>query len=235
MSEQISARGIEFEQNYNRSEHHETATGITRDVLALADTAMRFSYVERVPRYTPETRENDAEHSFMLGLVAQEIAVSYFPELDSGLVARFALVHDLLELHTGDVATFAISDGALQDKCSNEKSALEAVCSELPPKTALLLRVYEEQELPEARFVRFIDKLLPVAVDILGPGSQVMHEDYDTLTRQDLVLAENSLRSRFEKMFPEFHFTPIHIARNGLARKFEEVFQPASSVQEVLF
>ncbi len=235
MSEQDCPHSAEFDQKYRLESAHETAGKIERDVMLLAHTAIRFAAVERVPRYTSETRENDAEHSFMLGLVAQEIATTYFPELDAGLVSQFSIVHDLIELQTGDVATFSLSKDQMSQKVTNEKNALDAVCSQLPRHTALLLRVYEEQELPEARFVRFIDKLLPVLVDIFGPGSQVMHEDYKTYSHESLEIAETALRKRFESMFPEPTLAPIHMARNALARKFSEIFIPQQQLQDALF
>lgn len=235
VNEQDRPYSAEFDQKYRAETAHEIAGRIERDCLVLADAAIRFAAVERVPRYTPEKRENDAEHSYMLGLVAQEIATVYFPELDAGLVAQFSLVHDLIELKTGDVATFSLSDENLHAKATAEAAALDELCNHLPKHTALLVRVYEEQAIAETRFVRFVDKLLPVLVDILGPGSQVMHEDYATFEHEQLEVAERALSQRFESMFPEPELAPIHLARNGLARKFSELFQPLPRLQDVLF
>ncbi len=235
MSVQHSPHSAEFDQIYRHETAHETAFKIERDAINLADVAMRFAAIDRIPRYSAETRENDAEHSFMLGLVAQEVATAYFPELDSGLVARFALVHDLVELEVGDVATFAITASELRDKRVAEYTALEALCERLPKHTALLLRAYEEQDIPEARFVRFVDKMMPVLVDILGHGCQVMHEDYATFTHEQLSEAQDALKTRFEQMFPEPELASIHLARNGLARRFRECFTPLVEEQDTLF
>src|SRR6187402_153736 len=75
--------------------------------LELGALAMKFSRVERMPRYDEKTRENDAEHSFMLALVATELSEHLYPgKLNLGLVSQYAMVHDLIEVKTGDVATF---------------------------------------------------------------------------------------------------------------------------------
>lgn len=75
--------------------------------LELGKIAINFAGVDRVPRYNDERRENDAEHSFMLALIAGELAQTLYPAtLDAGLVSQYAIVHDLIELETGDVATF---------------------------------------------------------------------------------------------------------------------------------
>lgn len=235
MSEQISPHGVEFDQKFRMETAPETAGRIQRDAERLAQVAIQFAAIERVPRYTTEKRENDAEHSFMLGLVAQEIAATYFPELDTGLVAQFCTIHDLPELRTGDIATFALDAQSLANKQAAERAILDELCNTLPKHTALLLRVYEEQVLPEARLVRLLDKLLPKLVDIIGPGSQVMHEDYATYSQEQLERADKAMGERFKSMFPEPELIPIHLARNGLARKFSEVFTPLSQLQDALF
>ncbi len=234
MSEQIRAHTAGFEQYYPTHTVEDIVAGLHHISLNLGDIAMRFAAVERVPRYTAETRENDAEHSYMLALVATEIAAEYFPHLDNGLITQFSIVHDLLELETesGDVATFGISDEQLAAKAAAEHAVLDRLLSRLPRKTGLLLQAYEEQDLPEARFVRLIDKFMPLIVDILGPGSQVMHEDYATYSLEQLVSTQTKMKNRFEAMFPEEMMRPLHIARNSLARQFEDVFVPARYVQD---
>lgn len=201
---------------------------IAKIAMKLGDVAMRFAQIERVPRYTSDTRENDAEHSFMLALTASEIASQHFPLLDSGLVTLFSLVHDLVELETSDVATFDIDDTALSQKESAEHDALPAVIEQLPSYCGSLLLRYEAQVEPEARFVRLLDKITPIVVDILGPGNQVMNEDYDVVSSDQLDCAENTLRTRFATMFPEDELAPLHAARKILADYFS--FQFAQQV-----
>ncbi len=235
MSEQYRASVLSFDYNSPANELAPRASSIADDVLKLTSIAIRFALIERVPRYTPETRENDAEHSYMLGLVCQEIASQYFPDLDAGLVVQMALVHDLLELKTGDIATFQLTKEELLEKEEAEQAALDTLCSELPLFTAELLREYESQTLPEARFVRFMDKHLPVAVNIHGTGTQVMREDYATFTTEQLIIAENALKVRFLKMFPDEELEALHEARDLLANLFSESFVSADCLQDTLF
>jgi 5'-deoxynucleotidase YfbR-like HD superfamily hydrolase len=200
------------------------AQAIADIALHLGQTAMHFAQIERVPRYDEVSRENDAEHSFMLSLVASEIAAQYYPELDTGLVSQFCTVHDLVELETGDVATFDLTDNELASKATDEHHALEKLCTRLPFHTASLLRRYEAQQEPEARLVRMIDKVLPVVVDIVGPGRKVMVEDYGVHTVDQLNAAESKLRQRFAHMFPEPQADQLRAARDILADKFAEQF-----------
>ncbi len=188
--------------------------------MTLGDVAMKFASVERVPRYTPERRENNAEHSFMLGLIATELATTYLPDLDSGDVTQFALVHDLVELVTGDIPTYDLSPEGLQNKACAEHKALETLSKVLPPATYALVVRYETQIEPEARFVRLVDKLMPIIVDLLGPGEQIMREDYGVVSKLVLDMNESRADNRFMAMFPEPELNTVHAARRLLAEQF---------------
>lgn len=182
--------------------------------LQLGSLAIEFSRVERVPRYDEESRESDVEHSFMLALVASELARSLYPgQLDVGLVSQYAVVHDLIEIMTGDKATFHYSAEDMAQKEIDEHAALNALLERLPPHTRQLLADYELQLDPEARFVKAVDKLLPVVVDILGPGQKVMNEDYDVHTTDQLIASHQKLHGRIAEKFKEF---PEVVSAHGL-------------------
>jgi len=177
----------------------------TKDFLmTLGRIAEGISEINRVPRYSDGNRENDAEHSFHLALSATEVAAEYYPELDIGLVSQFSLVHDLPELYTGDVSTYKISEKDRSSKESAEKIATERLLKELPVYTSSLLRRYEKQLEPEARFVRLIDKLMPGVMNIMAGDASTIKEDFDI---KDLDSFNESLKisnARIHKMFPEF-------------------------------
>lgn len=188
--------------------------------LDVGTLAMRFSHIERVPRYDDGRRENDAEHSFMLAMVAPEIATALRLPLDVALVHQFATVHDLIELKTGDVATFTLTDAELADKEAAEHRALAELAAELPLYNRGLLLAYEAQAVPEARFVRAVDKLLPLIVDIAGDGRRVMEEDYDLQDVGDLWLSHYYARYRMRERFGA-EFPAIAEAYSGLCAVFE--------------
>jgi len=193
-------------------------------ILTLGKLAMEFARVERVPRYDPESRENDAEHSFMLALVATEIARQYFPELDAGLVTQFSIVHDLVELETNDVATFILDDASLAVKEAAEMAALDRLAAKLPPHTRELLLRYEEQIEIEARLVRLLDKKLPLVSNIYGPGRKVMIEDYGIETPEALAANEQRFSERLKTRFPESRLALLHHVRAVLAAEFSAMF-----------
>lgn len=185
-------------------------------LLSLGDITVRLSEIERAPRYMDGDRETDVEHSFHLALSAAELAASYYPELDVGLVSQFSLVHDLPEIYAGDVWTFDISNENLIKKIAAEKEASERLAKELPPYTAHLLVRYEEQFEPEARFVRFVDKLLPSVINVIASETNTFKEDHGINTPEELNQKENERTARLQQMFPEFPF--IYLVYELLAK-----------------
>lgn len=142
------------------------ANGIANLAISISQLTDDFAGIERIPRYSGGARENDVEHSFMLAIAAPEIATQLGLDLDIDKVRRFSLVHDLLEVKVGDVATFDLSPQQLAEKERREHLAQKELLQELPSGIAEDLEVYEQQDTREAVFVRMVDKLLPLAVDI---------------------------------------------------------------------
>jgi len=183
-------------------------------LLQLGKLTVDFAQVERVPHYGPDRPESDVEHSYHLAISAIEIAADFHPELDTGLVAQFSLVHDLPEVHVGDVPTFDISDEDRAKKEADEKLATERLLRELPPHLADLLERYEKQIEPEARFVRFIDKLLPSVIHSTVPdvNRAIFKQRYGMHTLKDIEAGDAARIAYLQNLFPEFDF--IHIVRS---------------------
>lgn len=211
----------------------EQTQDVSEIALKLGKVAMDFAQVKRVPRYANGERESDVEHSYMLGLVACELAHTLELDLNVGLISQFALVHDLIELKTGDVNTFNMSSEQLQQKQFLEKQALHQLMQELPPYMARLVERYEHQLEPEARFVKAVDKILPFIVDIHGDGVRVMQEDNGIESKQEfmecLASLHESLAERFGSEFPDIVQT-----HHALGQRFSAQM-PEQPAQDYLF
>jgi putative hydrolase of HD superfamily len=110
-------------------------------------------------------RENDAEHSWHLAVMAVLLAeYAAEPALDLLRVVKMVLVHDLVEIDAGD--TFVYDDTASANKREREQKAAERVFRILPPDQAdEVRRLWEEFEVrrtPEARFAAALDRLQPI-------------------------------------------------------------------------
>ncbi len=163
----------------------------------------------------------------MLSLVAVELANQYFPNLDTGLIAQFSTVHDLIELETRDIPTYTLDAAGLSAKETAEAQSLATLARKLPPHTRSLLIRYEAQTEPEARFVRLVDKILPVIVDIAGAGYKIMVEDYGITTTSVLEEVERRLSTRLRQQFPEPELHFLHLVRDLLATDFTTSYTTA--------
>ncbi len=147
-------------------------------VVHIAGLSLEFGRVNRIT-YHPDgaTPESDTDHTVMLGLIACAFAAKY-PQmgLDVGLVAQYALVHDLPEVYAGDTPTLrALNEDAAQAKADREAAALDRITAETValPWLAATIHTYEDRQAPEARYVKAMDKVLPKLTHILNGGVSI--------------------------------------------------------------
>lgn len=136
-----------------------------------AGLALAFGRVDRVTLHEDGERfETDTDHTVMLALVACDFA-EYLPcDLDLGLVAQMALVHDLVEAYAGDTPTLVISDAARESKERREHDAVIQLLQDFGPGSWLgrTIVLYERLNTPEARYVKVLDKVMPKLTHLLN-------------------------------------------------------------------
>lgn len=128
-----------------------------------------FAKVQRVPHLADNGQpENDVEHSFGLALTCWYLQPKIAPNLDLLKILQHALAHDLVELHAGDTFIFDEENWATKDE--RERAALERITHDWPdfPELAEHARNYMDKVDDEAKFVKAVDKLLPVIMVELG-------------------------------------------------------------------
>ncbi|MBD2464563.1 HD domain-containing protein [Oscillatoria sp. FACHB-1407] len=109
-------------------------------------------------------RENSAEHSWHLAMMAMLLA-EYAPEPVEVLrVMKMLLIHDLVEIDAGD--TFCYDVQGNLDKAEREQQAADRLFGLLPPEQGVELRSlweeFEAQTTVEARFAAALDRLQPL-------------------------------------------------------------------------
>jgi 5'-deoxynucleotidase YfbR-like HD superfamily hydrolase len=144
------------------------------DLLKLTREVVHpFYQVQRaVPlRFAQGRFENDAEHSWSLALVACALAPHIDSALDLGKIAQFATVHDLVEIHAGDTSNFD-DEGYKATKDERERAALHRLEQELVafPWVCQTIETYESQQSEEAKFVKSVDKIIPLLFDVVEEG-----------------------------------------------------------------
>lgn len=124
-------------------------------------------------------RENSAEHSWHLALMALVLADHAAPEIDPLRVVTMVVLHDLVEVDAGDLFVYA-DEAARQRQEAAEKAAADRIFGLLPPAQAQALRAlwdeFEERLTPDARFARALDRLQPMLLNMAaGGGTWLAH------------------------------------------------------------
>jgi putative hydrolases of HD superfamily len=126
----------------------------------------------------PVRRENSAEHSWHLTVLALALA-EYAPTgTNIARVVAMLAVHDLVEVDAGDLSAYAPeSDQARQ--LVAERAAADRLFGLLPADQAGAMRQlwdeFEERATSEARFARALDRLQPMLENVKAGGGTWRH------------------------------------------------------------
>jgi putative hydrolase of HD superfamily len=125
----------------------------------------RLKQVQRQTLLTDRSRrENSAEHSWHIALMAIVLADCAAQPVDILHVIKLLLLHDVVEIDAGD--TFCYDDQGNQSKADREQQAADRLFGLLPAAQAQELRLlweeFEAGSTPEAQFAHALDRLQPV-------------------------------------------------------------------------
>ena len=138
------------------------------DVASRIDFLLETEKLKGVLRRTSpaflERRENSAEHSWSLSVMAILFADLADEPVVLEKVLEMVAVHDLVEIHAGDTYCFDVAGNL--GKAQQEQLAAELLFGMLPSgegsKFRALWDEFEEGVTAEARFATAIDRLLPL-------------------------------------------------------------------------
>lgn len=139
--------------------------------LNIARIALAFGEVNRTTAHPDGRPETDTTHTVMLALLVAHLARD--EGLDAGLSSNFAMVHDLVETYALDTCTAReLSPEACADKERRENAALERLRRDFGENSWVISMIdrYMQQVEPEARLVRYADKITPKLTHILNRG-----------------------------------------------------------------
>jgi len=173
----------------------------------------------------PERQETDGEHTFTLGMIALTIHERMALELDTGKIAQYALVHDLVEAHAGDVSARTASDQELQVKVDREHEAYLVIKERFEisaPWIPRLIDAYEARQDEESKFVYVVDKCLGALTRMAGEGArwneyyptaESYHKIVDRLRKKAVTFPE--LLELFDEVHHELDIRRKQYAKSG--------------------
>ena len=164
------------------------------------DSQMRFvAAIDRMTHIARRTmlidqsrRENDAEHSWHIAVMAQLFAEYCINPPDIGRVVKMVVVHDLIEIYAGD--TFAYDTKGNESKAQREKAAADKLFALLPQDQEKEIRSlweeFDQAQSPDAMYASSLDSLQPLLHNTLTQG-YTWREGHvkksSVLARQDII------------------------------------------------
>lgn len=119
-----------------------------------------------------ERKENDAEHSWHIALMAYLLQEYSEEPVDVPKVMLMVLIHDLVEIDAGD--TYAYDSEGAKTKREREVKAAERIFGILPEDQGVYLRElwdeFEEYETADAKYAHLLDNFQPLLLNDASNG-----------------------------------------------------------------
>ena len=137
-------------------------------------------------------RENDAEHSWHIALMAYLLREYVEEAVDVGKVMLMVLIHDLVEIDAGD--TYAYDSVGSQTKRDREVAAADRIFGILPKDQGTYFRElweeFEAYETPDAKYAHLLDNFQPL----------LLNDAADGLSWQEHQVKKSQIYKRNEKI-----------------------------------
>ena len=119
-----------------------------------------------------DRKENDAEHSWHIAIMAILLSEYANSEIDTAKVIKMLLLHDVIEVDAGD--TYCYDAVGNSTKAEREEKAARRIFGLLPEDQCTefyeLWREFEDSVTKEARFAAVLDRLQPLMLNYTKGG-----------------------------------------------------------------
>ena len=117
-------------------------------------------------------RENDAEHSWHIAVMALIFEEYAAEPVDISRAVKMCVVHDLIEIYAGD--TFAYDAAGNADKAEREAASADKLFAQLPAEQGADIRAlweeFDAMQTPDAKYAACMDRLQPFLHNTLTGG-----------------------------------------------------------------
>ena len=145
---------------------------LTQQIEFLLEIDKLKSVLRRSYLINGERRENTAEHSWHLTMLAMVLAEHANEPVNLLHVLKMVVAHDIVEIDAGD--TFLFDTAGAKDKAVREQEAADRLYGLLPEDQAKELRAlwdeFEARETAESRFANALDRLIPLLINYAAGG-----------------------------------------------------------------
>lgn len=133
----------------------------------------KLKYIKRRTKlFNSDRRENDAEHSWHLAMMAVVLAEYSEKPIDVLKVIKMVLIHDIVEIDSGDI--FMYDTTRSHTNTEEELKAAKRIFGMLPDEQANelveLWKEFEYGETDEAKFAKSIDRFEPLLQNVSNGG-----------------------------------------------------------------
>lgn len=144
---------------------------------------LEIDKVKKIIRQTPlsdaSRKENDAEHSWHIALMAYLLQEYVEEPVEVSKVMLMVLLHDLVEIDAGD--TYAYDEEGAKTKDERERKAADHIFGMLPEDQGMYLKAlweeFEAYETAEAKYAHLLDNFQPLLLnDAAGGISWTEHQ-----------------------------------------------------------
>lgn len=145
---------------------------LNKQLLFTAEIDRMTHIMRRTLLLDGSRRENDAEHSWHIAVMALLFEEYAAEKPDIGRAVKMLVVHDLVEIYAGD--TFAYDKQANRDKEKRERDAADKLFSQLPPDQGKEIRAlweeFDAMQTADSKYANCMDRIQPYLHNTLTGG-----------------------------------------------------------------
>lgn len=145
---------------------------LDKQLTFTAEIDKMTSILRRTMLIDNSRRENDAEHSWHIAVMAMLFEEYATAPVDIGKVVRMCVVHDLIEIYAGD--TFAYDVEGNKSKAEREEKAADRLFALLPEEQGAYIRALWEEfdgmETSDSKYAACLDRIQPFFHNTLTEG-----------------------------------------------------------------
>ena len=145
---------------------------LDKQLTFTAEIDKMTSILRRTMLIDKSRRENDAEHSWHIAVMAMLFEEYATAPVDIGKVVRMCVVHDLIEIYAGD--TFAYDVEGNKSKAEREEKAADRLFALLPEEQGAYIRAlweeFDRMETADSKYAACLDRIQPFFHNTLTEG-----------------------------------------------------------------